>query len=282
MYNDAHQAQLEEIKIWQQNFNTSPTTLHSLTSNPTTGNWDIIALQEPPIDRLGNTKANHHWRVVYPTYKLTKGQKPRAVMFINTRISTNYWEQVEFPSADVVIIRIKTASGLVTIFNIYNDCTHDHTLDELGCFMVAQLARIRPTEDDHMLWLGDFNRHHPLWDKEWNNHLFTTAALELAQKLLDLLADYGMSQALPKDIPTLQVSNSGNWTRPNNVFCTKHTLPLLILCNTDPDNREPNMDHLPILTKLNTLVIATQTPPMFNYWEVDWKVFNTKLKEELQ
>ncbi|KIK13673.1 hypothetical protein PISMIDRAFT_17820 [Pisolithus microcarpus 441] len=80
------------------------------------------------------------------------------------------------------------------------------------------IVAARPREEDHMVWLGDFNRHHPLWDEERNRHLFTEAALEAAQKVLDLVADYGLVQALPKDVPTLQSSSSGNWTRPDNVF----------------------------------------------------------------
>ncbi|KAI5993273.1 hypothetical protein EDD15DRAFT_2106880, partial [Pisolithus albus] len=81
--------------------------------------WDIVALQEPPIDAVGNTKANSRWRVVYPTHKLAKGEKTRAVTFINSRISTNSWEQVNFPSADVVVTRFRTSAGLCTLFNVY-------------------------------------------------------------------------------------------------------------------------------------------------------------------
>jgi len=63
-----------------------------------------------------------------------------------------------------------------------------------------------------MMWLGDFNRHHPFWDEERNDHLFMMAALVSSQKILDLLADYSMTQTLPKDTPTLQASSTGNWT----------------------------------------------------------------------
>ncbi|KIM58263.1 hypothetical protein SCLCIDRAFT_73528, partial [Scleroderma citrinum Foug A] len=100
-------------------------------NNNIADDWDIIALQEPPVDRLGNMKANSRWRVIYPMHKLAKGEKPQAVIFINTKISTNCWEQVDFPSADIVILHIKTADGICTIVNIYNDGTHDHTLEEL-------------------------------------------------------------------------------------------------------------------------------------------------------
>ncbi|KAJ8589707.1 hypothetical protein M405DRAFT_700139, partial [Rhizopogon salebrosus TDB-379] len=69
-----------------------------------------------------------------------------------------------------------------------------------------------------MIWLGDFNRHHPLWDEDRNTQLFTNQYLDAAQPLLDLIADYGMIMTLPKGLPTLQSTSSKNWTRPDNVF----------------------------------------------------------------
>ncbi|KIK25331.1 hypothetical protein PISMIDRAFT_96972 [Pisolithus microcarpus 441] len=44
--------------IWQQNLNNSSIALFSLINSTLADNWDIIALQEPPIDAVGNTKAN--------------------------------------------------------------------------------------------------------------------------------------------------------------------------------------------------------------------------------
>lgn len=178
----------------------------------------------------------------------------------------------------MVIVHTRTTEGTCTIINIYNDCKHDHTLKELERFLANNIGRLHPEECNHMIWLGDFNCHHLLWDKECNNHLFTNVALESVQKVLTLLADYSMSQALPKDIPTLQLSSTGNWMRPDNVFFMEHKLDLLTLCNTNPDNRGPNTDHLPILTKLDMSLAAASVLPAQNYREVDWKKFNTKLK----
>ena len=281
MADNAHPAQLEQLRTWQQNLNTLHNVLHSLINNKLADKWDFIALQEPPVNRLRNTKANHCWCVVYPTHKLTKGAKPQVVTFVNTKISTNCWEQIDFPSADIVIVCTRTTEGMCTIVNVYNDCKHDRTLEELERFLATNIGRLHLKEHDHMIWLSDFNRHHPLWDEERNNHLFTNMALDLAQKVLTLLADYGMSQALPKDIPTLQLSSTGNWTQQDNVFCTEHTLDLLTLCNTEPDNRGPNTNHLPVLTKLDMSLAATPVLPAQNYKEIDWKKLNVKLKSKL-
>jgi len=55
-----------------------------------------------------------------------------------------------------------------------------------------------------MIWLGEFNLHHPLWDKECNGHLFMRSNLEKSQVLIDTLADFDLQIALPKYILMLQ------------------------------------------------------------------------------
>ena len=90
-----------------------------------------------------------------------------------------------------------------------------------------------------------------MWDKERNSHLFTAAALDTSQKLLDLLADFSMVQTLPKDMPTLQSSSTGNWTRPDNMFCMDHSEEIVVSCTMDPGQRGPKTDHIPVLTELN-------------------------------
>ena len=76
--------------IWQQNLNKSHAAQLTLLNGPLAKQWDILALQEPVIDhRLGLTKANSHWRVVYPAHKYTQDALPRAITLVNTKLSTN-------------------------------------------------------------------------------------------------------------------------------------------------------------------------------------------------
>ena len=132
-----------------------------------------------------------------------------------------------------------------------------------------------------MLWLGDFNRHHPLWDEDHNNHLFTAVALEASGRLLELVADYGMVQALPKDIPTLQSSSTSNWTHPDNTFCTEHTSDVIVSCKMAPERRGPKTDHVPILTTLDLSTLASAENPAWNYHSVDWDKFRSTLNDVL-
>ena len=48
--------------------------------------WDILALQEPYINALGNTKANLQWDVVYPTPHLANNTIDRSVLLINVAL----------------------------------------------------------------------------------------------------------------------------------------------------------------------------------------------------
>jgi hypothetical protein len=180
--------------------------------------WDILALQEPYVNPLNNTTANHHYNVVYPTTRFTNSDKHvRAVTLISASIDRNIWSQHDFPSPDIIIVQLKGPYGHCTIINIYNKGNSNQTLYLLTRFLVDNIHEIKPTDNDHMLWLGDFNRHHPLWEEEHNSHLLTEPYLTTAELLLLLLAEYGMQQALPKNMLILQALATKNWTRPNNV-----------------------------------------------------------------
>ena len=84
-----------------------------------------------------------------------------------------------------------------------------------------------------MVWAGDFNRHHPLWDELRNSHLFTGPALNAAQMLLDLISIHEMKMALPRDLPTLEATTTKSLTRVDNVFCSAKMLEDFILCDVD-------------------------------------------------
>jgi hypothetical protein len=87
-------------------------------------------------------------------------------MPISTSLDTNTWKQLLFPSPDVVVVQLTGDYGKCTLINIYNDCKHNNTLETLGKYLETEIRQIRPSAHDHMIWLGDFNRHHPLWEEE--------------------------------------------------------------------------------------------------------------------
>ncbi|KAG2130234.1 hypothetical protein DEU56DRAFT_740829 [Suillus clintonianus] len=87
--------------------------------------------------------------------------------------------------------------------------------------------------------------------------------------------------ALPKNKPTLQSTSSGNWTRPDNVLCTTHTIDSFTLCDTAPRRRPPCTDHVPIYSTLDLPIPRASTTTTYNYRDVDWEQFCGALNRNL-
>jgi hypothetical protein len=116
--------------------------------------------------------------------------------------------------------------------------------------------------------LGDFNRHHPLWDDVKNTHLFTRQNLDEAQILLNFLAGHGLFMTLPQGLPTLEATTTKNLTQPDDVFCSEDLLDSLITCEVRMEDRPVATDHFPILTVLDTSVRHVKERVRYNFREV--------------
>ena len=79
--------------------------------------------------------------------------------------------------------------------------------------------------------------------------------------------------ALPKDIPTLKASSTGNHTRVDNVFCSENLLQAIISCDTNPSRRPLKADHYPIITIFDISVEAGEEEAWPNFWMADWPKF---------
>jgi hypothetical protein len=84
---------------------------------------------------------------------------------------------------------LTTETSTIDLYNIYND--HDNNKAVEKTDRVARRNMDQGTRHQH-IWLGNFNRHHPLWDEVRNGHLFTEANLRMAQSLLDIVQDWGL------------------------------------------------------------------------------------------
>lgn len=180
---------MDKLTIWQQNINKSPTGQHSLISNNHLTNKDvcIIALQEPAINHLGNTIAARDWLPIYPTPHAKDPNKTRSVTLIRSMLSTDCWSQMDFPSSDVTVTQFSGNWGKLTVFNIYNDGNNNDTINLLMDFHHRFHDKIEHTDKGlaHVLWISDFNRHHPYWDNPNDTRLFTSEATEAATNLIE-------------------------------------------------------------------------------------------------
>ncbi|ETW82578.1 hypothetical protein HETIRDRAFT_316812, partial [Heterobasidion irregulare TC 32-1] len=120
-----------QLRIWQENVNTSDITQHGSLNTRAYDEYDVIAFQEPYIDFLGNTRASHDWHVLYPSTHLSSNEPKRSVLLIRSNLLSCSWRQIEFPSNDVTVVQFMGDFGILTLFNIYNDCNHQRTLNTL-------------------------------------------------------------------------------------------------------------------------------------------------------
>ena len=274
------------ISIWQQNVNKSKICQHDLISSARLSKQhiDIIALQEPPISDFAATIANKDWRVIYPSTHAKAPSKTRSVILLRTDIPTNNWTQIGIETGDVTIVKITGDWGTLTLFNVYNDCEHDNTI-ELVKNLQKRLddhEQDTPNENAHTIWLGDFNRHHPHWDDTSDSRLFTTIAINKAEKLISAVADAGLDLALPPKIPTHKHNVSKKWSRLDHVFLSEHSFDTLLSCDVYADELTMNTDHLPIITKLDLALAKAPTKSITNFRNVDWEKFRNTLERQLR
>lgn len=157
-------------------------------------------LQEPWLDHLGNLRGSQYWRIIYPANFYVEGcSRIRSILLINTNISTDSYTVLPIMNSDVTVVRFHGDHGYLSILNIYNEITNNNTISALDSFLDCNMQLVRPSGADHVLWLGNFNRHHLLWEEEMNHHLYESE--DYISPLIDLLYKHDMVLALPKGIP---------------------------------------------------------------------------------
>jgi len=124
----------------------------------------------------------------------------------------------------------------------------------------------------HVIWLGDFNSHHPLWYKARNSHLFTRASLDRAQTIIEVVANYDLQMILPKDVSALQAMAMGNLTRMDNVFASSSLTNAVMECRAVPEEWLDRTDHFPIVMEIETGLDTVITPVQHNFKATNWQV----------
>ena len=273
--------QLEKLQIRQQNMNRSLQATLDMLSRCAPDKYDLIAIQKPYIDFLGNAQAGSHWYLIYlKSHYSSTGTCTWLMILINKWIATETWEKIEIESPDVTGIKVKTQTGVIQIYNIYCNCSHSDSIMAINSYIDSQ--RQQNNNQPHnaqMIWLGDFNRHHPQWDKPQNSHLFTQANLDVAHTLIDAMEQYNLHMMLPEHIPTLQAFSTGNHMRTDNVFATTKLNNSVTTCKTVPEEQLIKTDHYPIDTEIVLTIKRAIENPKHNFWKVDWKEFQNYIKE---
>jgi hypothetical protein len=134
-------------------------------------------LQEPYFDHKKDSRVSSKWIAIYPLEHINNPSRTRSMILVNAKISTNTWTALSINCPDITAIRISGPWGILRIFNVYNDIAHSRNTDALNKFLMESRRNLDPHTPINDIWLGDFNRHSPMWDEPRNTQLFTTQAL---------------------------------------------------------------------------------------------------------
>ncbi|PPQ80684.1 hypothetical protein CVT24_011067 [Panaeolus cyanescens] len=276
------ESNVTKLHILQINLNRSRKAQLDLVNDPNLQTaWDLVLLQEPNINFYNNITTARGFRQVYPNSRGRNEKVVKSGIWVNKKISTNTWRALEVEgTADITAIQLSGPHTSLTVFSIYNDCNNRDSEKALGRFMTRNSDTLLGN-GGHVLWGGDFNRHHPLWDNDEDHRLFTNQAIADAEQLIQLLAEWNMEMVLPKGIRTLEHMRTKNLSRPDNVFCTDHTTHRIIKCDTVPELRPANTDHLPIGTILDMSKLEITPERRRNFRLTNWEGFNSDLQRSL-
>jgi hypothetical protein len=109
----------QQLRIWQQNVHKSKTAHDYILNTANPKDWDVIALQEPWIDKYGNSRGSQFWRVVYPANFYTEGRpRVRSILLINTNLSTDTYINLPILHSDITAVRFKGDNGYLSLFNV--------------------------------------------------------------------------------------------------------------------------------------------------------------------
>jgi len=246
-------------------------------------NYDLVMIQEPYFDYKKDSRVSSKWIAIYPLKHIDDPLRTRSMILVNAKLSSNSWTAIAIDCPDITGIQITGKWGTVRIFNIYNDQAHSRNMNSLNRYLTASTIEQRnsnaPSPKD--IWLGDFNRHSPMWDEARNSQLFTRQALREAQHLIDLAITWNMQMALRPGVNTLESTSSKNYTRPDNVWVSDELTQHITQCDVLPGERPICTDHLPIITILDISPTRTVPTPRHNWRDVDWQAFSKTAKEEL-
>ena len=237
-----------QLRILQINLNKSEKAHLDIINERVSNSYDIILIQEPYTTVFNAVRTPANFRPVFPSHRFQSEDQFCSVIWVNKKLDTKDWLILDVPGTnDITAIQLEGPYGKISLFN---DCTHSRNEAALRRYLHNHSHNILATENHHMLWAGDFNRHHPLWDDDKDVHLFTLQAIRKAEELIELLATYDLTLTLPKGAPTLQHMVTKRYSRPDNVFSTPGLTDLIIKCEVTPSLRPTSTDHFPIVTNI--------------------------------
>ena len=176
------QGQNKALRIILINLNKSEKAHLDIINEKVSQKYNIMLIQEPHTTAFNAIRTPTNFRLVFPSNHFKDDTQIRSIIWVNKHLETKDWRILDIPNTNnITAIQLNGLYGTISIFNIYNDCTHPRNEVLLQNYLNTHINDLSGLEDLHMIWAGDFNRHHPLWDDNSDNHLFTNQALRNCQ-----------------------------------------------------------------------------------------------------
>ncbi len=78
--------------------------------------------------------ASRDWITIYPSNYTNNPLQTRLITLIRVDVNSESWNQLDFPSSDVMVMQLTGPWGKITIFNIYNNGESEETIKKLTEF----------------------------------------------------------------------------------------------------------------------------------------------------
>ena len=127
------------LTICQQNINRSIITQNDFLHQLDPDVYDFATIQEPYLDSNHNSRATHHWYMVYPKEHYITPAWMRSIILVNRRLALESWAQVDVGSSDVTVLEFNMGKGRVLLTNVYNDIEQQQGLARSICIFRKRL-----------------------------------------------------------------------------------------------------------------------------------------------
>jgi hypothetical protein len=158
LHNDSSDNGRQKLSFWSQNLCRLNNAQQDWLVSLNTMKYTIGFAQEPYIDSLGNSRANHTWVVLYPSMHKRRLGETRTYTLVHTLLKREQWAQVLVQLPDVVAMQISDGEGDLYVFNVYLNQKHSDALFEINSTIrMIKQAHTQSNRPAYFLWAGDFN-----------------------------------------------------------------------------------------------------------------------------
>jgi exonuclease III len=241
-----------ELRILQYNVHKRRDVMALLLNDPRARSIDIIAVQEPWLNKHSPTTycpSNCQFLPIFGA--LSK----RSCILVNKKLDINKWEG-RITSPDLCSVKIQGECSTTWVYSVYSQppgsfSTRTHEFSN----PLNQLASLleEEGEQEHIV-TGDFNLHHPIW-----GGIRVPTAHAAADRLIEVIYELGGCQLLTSP-GTVTFPTGRGGTTIDLAFGSGVLADRMLECKVSIE-LDHGSDHLPTLIRLEAEVPEAPARP---------------------